>query len=59
MAILLCLLLSLSIFLMKKDEDIEIMYSRFQTPVSGLQVLKKSYAAPEHVKRILRSLQMT
>jgi len=44
------------LFKMKDDEDIETMYSRFQTLVPGLQVLKKSYAAPDHVKKILRSL---
>jgi len=32
------------------------MYSRFQTLVSGLQVLKKSYVASDHVSKILRSL---
>ncbi|MCI28629.1 serine/threonine protein kinase SRPK1, partial [Trifolium medium] len=29
---------------------------RFQTLVSGLQVLKKSYTVPDHVRKILRSL---
>jgi len=32
------------------------MYSRFQTLVSGLQILKKSYVAFVHVSKILRSL---
>jgi len=32
------------------------MYSRFQTLVSGLQILKKSYIASDHVSKILRSL---
>jgi len=32
------------------------MYSRFQTLVSGLQILKKSYVASDHVSKILRSL---
>jgi hypothetical protein len=41
---------------MKDDEDIETMFARFQTLVSGLQVLKKSYIVPDHVKKILRSL---
>jgi len=41
---------------MKDDESIEQMYSRFQTLVSGLQILKKSYVASDHVRRILRSL---
>jgi hypothetical protein len=31
------------------------MYSRFQTLVSGLQILKKSYVASDHVSKILRS----
>jgi len=31
------------------------MYSRFQTLVSGLQVLKKSYVNVDHVNKILRS----
>jgi len=33
------------LFRMKEDEDIETMYSRFQTLVSRLQILKKSYVA--------------
>lgn len=41
---------------MKDDEDIETMFSRFQTLVSCLQVLSKSYTRTEHVKKILRSL---
>ena len=32
------------------------MYSRFQTLVFGLQILKKSYVASDHVSEILRSL---
>jgi hypothetical protein len=44
------------LFKMKEDENIETMFSRFQTLVSGLQVLKKSYTVPDHVKKILRSL---
>jgi len=32
------------------------MYSRFQTLVSGLQILKKRYVASDHVSKILRSL---
>jgi len=32
------------------------MYSRFQTLVSGLQILKKSYVASDYVNKILRSL---
>jgi len=41
---------------MKDDESIEQMYSRFQTLVSGLQILKNSYVASDHVSKILRSL---
>jgi len=44
------------LFKMKDDESIEQMYSRFQTLVSGLQILKKSYVASNHVSKILRSL---
>ena len=44
------------LFKMKDDETIEEMYSRFQTLVSGLQILKKSYVASDHVSKILRSL---
>ena len=36
--------------------NIETMYSRFQTLVFGLQILKKSYVASDHVNKILRSL---
>ena len=31
------------LFKMMEDEDIETMFSRFQTLVSGIQVMKKSY----------------
>jgi len=41
---------------MKEDENIETMYSIFQTLVSGLQILKKSYVASDHVNKILRGL---
>lgn len=44
------------LFVMKNDEDIEIMFSRFQVLVSGLQVLSKSYTTSDHLKKILRSL---
>jgi len=44
------------LFKMKDDESIETMYSRFQTLVSRLQILKKSYVASDHVSKILRSL---
>jgi hypothetical protein len=44
------------LFKMKDDETIDQMYSRFQTLVSGLKILKKSYVASDHVSKILRSL---
>jgi len=44
------------LFKMKDDESIGQMYSRFQTLVSGLEILKKSYVASDHVSKILRSL---
>ncbi|MCI37088.1 serine/threonine protein kinase SRPK1, partial [Trifolium medium] len=37
------------LFKMKEDEEIETMFARFQTLVSGLQVLKKSYTVADHV----------
>ena len=44
------------LFKMKDDESIEEMCLRFQTLVSGLQMLKKIYVASDHVTKILRSL---
>ena len=44
------------LFKMKDDESIEQMCSRFQTLVYGLQVVKKTYVASDHVSKILRSL---
>jgi len=44
------------VFKMKEDENIQQMYLRFQTLVSELQILKKSYVASDHVSKILRSL---
>jgi len=44
------------LFKMKEDEDIENMYSRFQTLVHGLQILKKCYVTSDHVNKIIRSL---
>jgi len=41
---------------MKDDENIDGMYSRFQTLVSGLQILKKSYVSFDHANKILRSI---
>src|SRR4030066_1047347 len=44
------------LFKMSDDKTIDTMFSRFQTLVSGLQVLKKSYTTDDHVKKILKSL---
>jgi len=44
------------LFKMKDNESIEEMYSRFQTLVYGLQILKKNCVASDHVVKILRSL---
>jgi len=44
------------LFKMKDNESIEAMYSRFQTPVSILQILKKIYVSSDHVNKILKSL---
>lgn len=41
---------------MEEDETIEKMFSKFQTLVSSLIVLDKSYTTINHVKKILRSL---
>ncbi|PNX64659.1 aspartyl-tRNA synthetase, partial [Trifolium pratense] len=41
------------LFTMEKDEDIETMFTRFQTLVSGLKVLKRSYTTYDHVQKIL------
>jgi len=41
---------------MKNSEDIETMFSRFQTFVSSLQVLSKSNTIGDHVKKNSRSL---
>jgi len=44
------------LFKMKEDETIEAIYLRFQTLVYGLQILKKSYVASDHVSNIMRRL---
>ena len=44
------------LFIIKDNESIEDMYSRFQTLVYGLQILKKSYVASDHVNKIIRIL---
>ncbi|PNY05238.1 serine/threonine protein kinase SRPK1 [Trifolium pratense] len=46
------------LFTMEKDEDIETMFTRFQTLVAGLKVLKKSYTTYDHVQKILRCLPL-
>jgi hypothetical protein len=41
---------------MEEYENIEEMFSRFQTLVAGLEVLNKGYTTVDHVKKIIRSL---
>src|SRR3954462_13651280 len=41
---------------MEDDEDIEKMFSRFQTLTAGLRVFDKGYTKADHVKKIIRSL---
>jgi len=41
---------------MKDDDDIETMFLRFQTLISSLQVMSKSYVAADHVNIILTNL---
>src|SRR4051812_29030125 len=41
---------------MEEDENIEAMFSRFQTLTAGLRVLDKGYTKADHVKKITRSL---
>src|SRR3954469_127832 len=43
-------------FKMEDDEEIEKMFSRFQTLTAGLRVLDKGYTKADHVKKIIRSL---
>src|SRR3954463_12703337 len=43
-------------FKMEDGEDIEKMFSRFQTLTAGLRVLDKGYTKVDHVKKIIRSL---
>src|SRR3954468_15008846 len=43
-------------FKMEDDENIEKMFSRFQTLTVGLRVLDKGYTKADHVKKIIRSL---
>src|SRR3954462_8513148 len=43
-------------FKMEDDEDIEKMFSRFQTLTAGLRVLDKGYTKADHVKKIIRRL---
>jgi len=40
---------------MKDDEDIEVMYSRFQILISALQIHNKSYTTRDRVKKIMRT----
>ncbi|XP_073219731.1 uncharacterized protein [Cicer arietinum] len=41
---------------MEEDQDIEIIFSKFQTLILGLKVLEKNYTIVDHAKKILRSL---
>src|SRR4051812_17022747 len=43
-------------FKMEDDEDIEKVFSRFQTLTAGLRVLDKGYTKANHVKKIIKSL---
>jgi len=43
-------------FKINDGESIETMFSRFQTLVIGLHILKKSYSYVDHVNKILRIL---
>ncbi|XP_050897918.1 uncharacterized protein LOC127104807 [Lathyrus oleraceus] len=43
-------------FRIEEDEAIEVMFSRFQTLVTGLKVLDKGYITADHVKKIIISL---
>src|SRR3954471_12583550 len=43
-------------FKIDDDENIEAMFSRFQTLTAGLRVLNKGYTKADHVKKIIRSL---
>ena len=42
-------------FKMEEDESIEVMFSRFQTLVVGMEVLNKGYSTADHVKKIIIS----
>lgn len=41
---------------MEDNKTVENIFSRFQTLVSGLEVLEKGYSIVDHVKKIIRSL---
>src|SRR3954462_15365061 len=43
-------------FKMEEDENIEAIFSRFQTLTARLRVLDKGYTKAGHVKKIIRSL---
>src|SRR3954468_19642437 len=43
-------------FKMEDDENIETMFSRFQTLTPELRVLDKGYTKADHVKKIIKSL---
>lgn len=46
-----------NMFKMKSDEEIDAMFSWFQTIVTRLHVLEKSYTTTDHSNKILRSMQ--
>src|SRR3954463_87965 len=50
----LALILKYEAFEMEDDENIEKMFSRFQTLTAGLRVLDKGYTKAYHVKKIIR-----
>src|SRR3954466_7944516 len=43
-------------FKMEEDENIEAMFSCFQTLIAGLRALDKGYTKVDHLKKIIRSL---
>ncbi|XP_073220812.1 uncharacterized protein [Cicer arietinum] len=47
------LVIKYELFKVEEDEGIKTMFSRFQTLVSGLKILQKSYTTIDHVKKIL------
>lgn len=50
------MILKYEAFKMEYEENLENMFSKFQTLVTGLKVLDKSYSTIDHVKMIIRTL---